>query len=265
MILEEIAAKTRERIKAEKRRMPLAELKAQAAERNHSTGFPFEKALEKKGMGFICEVKKASPSKGVIAEHFPYVEIGREYERAGADAMSVLTEPFYFQGSNAYLTAIRREVSIPLLRKDFTVDEYMLYETKVMGADAVLLICAILSPAQLSEYVQLAGELGLSALVETHDEKEIGMALRAGAKIIGVNNRNLKDFTVDINHSLRLRELVPRENLFVSESGMKTRADIARLEENGTDAVLIGETFMRSPDKAGMLRELRGSPGRRRS
>ena len=258
MILDEIAVKTRERIEAEKSRLPLAELKAQVAELDHNTGFPFEKALAKEGMSFICEVKKASPSKGVIAEHFPYVEIGKEYEKAGADAMSVLTEPFYFQGSNEYLTAIRREVSIPLLRKDFTVDEYMLYEAKKIGADAVLLICAILSPVQLSEYAGIAREMGLSALVEAHDENEIEMALQADAKIIGVNNRNLKDFTVDINNSICLRELVPRDILFVSESGMKTRADIERLEENGTNAVLIGETFMRSPDKAGALRELRG-------
>ena len=258
MILEEIAAKTKERIEAEKRRRSLGELQAAVRDMDSNTGFPFEKALAKQGMSFICEVKKASPSKGVIAEHFPYVEIGMEYERAGADAMSILTEPFYFQGSNNYLTAIRKEVSIPLLRKDFTVDEYMLYEAKQIGADAVLLICAILSQTQLEEYAGIARELGLSALVEAHDEREIQMALKAGAKIIGVNNRNLKDFTVDITNSVRLRELVPREILFVSESGMKNRADIARLEENGTDAVLIGETFMRSSDKAGMLRELRG-------
>ena len=258
MILDEIAAKTKERIEARKREYSLAEIRAAARDMDSNTGFPFEKALAKLGMSFICEVKKASPSKGVIAEHFPYVEIGREYENAGADAMSILTEPFYFQGSNDYLTAIRREVSIPLLRKDFTVDEYMLYEAKEIGADAVLLICAILSQTQLEEYAGIARELGLSALVEAHDEQEIRMALRAGAKIIGVNNRNLKDFTVDISNSIRLRELVPGDILFVSESGMKTRADIARLEENGTNAVLIGETFMRSDDKAGMLRELRG-------
>ena len=259
MILEEIAEKTKERIEAQKSKMALAELKAKAAELDRDTGFPFEQALAKEGMSFICEVKKASPSKGVIAENFPYVEIGKEYERAGADAMSVLTEPFYFQGSNEYLSAIRKEVSIPLLRKDFTVDEYMIYEAKLMGADAVLLICAILSPMQLSEYAHLARELGLSALVEAHDPAEIEMALKADSRIIGVNNRNLKDFTVDINNSVRLRELVPRDILFVSESGMKTRADIARLEENGTNAVLIGETFMRSSDKEGMLRELRGT------
>lgn len=259
MILEEIAAKTRERIEAEKAALPLAELKARAAELDKNTGFPFQRALAQPGMRFICEVKKASPSKGVIAGDFPYAEIAGEYQRAGADAVSVLTEPFYFKGSDEYLRAIRREVSIPLLRKDFTVDEYMLYQAKLLGADAVLLICAILSPMQLSEYSGIAGELGLSALVEAHDEREIRMALSAGAEIIGVNNRNLKDFTVDIDNSLRLRRLVPDGVLFVSESGMKTREDIARLEENGTDGVLIGETLMRSPDKSAMLRELRGT------
>ncbi len=258
MILAEIAAKTKERIADMRSRVSLEEIKAQAKEKECDTGFPFEAALGKEGMSFICEVKKASPSKGVIAEHFPYVEIGREYEKAGADAMSVLTEPFYFQGSNEYLSAIRKEVSIPLLRKDFTVDEYMIHEAKTIGADAILLICAILSPEQLAEYLGIATELGLSALVEAHDEAEIRMALSAGARIIGVNNRNLKDFTVDITNSIRLREMVPRDILFVSESGMKTREDIARLEENGTNAVLIGETFMRAEDKAAMLRELRG-------
>lgn len=258
MILQEIAERTKERIRAEKGRIPLAELRARAREREAVTGFPFEAALRKPGVSFICEVKKASPSKGVIAEDFPHAEIAGEYERAGADAISVLTEPFYFQGQDLFLREIRRTVSLPLLRKDFTVDEYMLYQAKLMGADAVLLICAILSPMQLAQYQGIAKELGLSALVEVHDEREIAMALRAGAKIIGVNNRNLKDFTVDIENSVKLRESVPGEILFVSESGMRTREDIRRLEENGTDAVLIGETFMRSADKAGMLRQLKG-------
>lgn len=258
MILQEIAEKTRERINREKERLPLAELRARAGECPAATDFPFEKALQKSGISFICEAKKASPSKGVIAEDFPYVEIARAYEAAGADAMSVLTEPYYFKGQDRYLEEIRQAVRLPLLRKDFTVDDYMLYQAKLMGADAVLLICAILSPMQLSEYQGIARELGLSALVEAHDEKEIEMALHADARIIGVNNRNLKDFTVDIHNSVRLRELVPREVLFVSESGMKTREDIRQLEENGTDGVLIGETFMRSADKAGMLAQLRG-------
>lgn len=262
MILEEIALKTRERIQAEKAKHPLAELKAQVEKlprhRDEAHPFLFEEALRKDKMSFICEVKKASPSKGIIAEHFPYEEIGAEYESAGADAISVLTEPFYFKGSNEYLEAIRRRVAIPILRKDFTVDEYMIYEAKRMGADAILLICSILSQAELSEYREIAEELGLSALVEAHDEEEVQRALDAGARIVGVNNRNLKDFTVDINNSVRLRQLVPPDILFVSESGMKTRADIARLEQNGTNGVLIGETFMRSADKAGMLRELAG-------
>lgn len=265
MILEEIAAKTRERIQAEKRNVSVEDMKLLAAEekaRRREAGgeaFPFERALAKPGMSFICEVKKASPSRGVIAEHFPCAEIAGEYEAAGADAVSVLTEPFYFQGSNACLEEIRRKVSVPLLRKDFTVEEYMIYQAGAMGADAVLLICALLSPGQLAEYGEIATELGMSALVEAHDEGEIETALSAGARIIGVNNRNLKDFTVDLGNSLRLRERVPREVLFVSESGMKTREDIVRLEENGTDGVLIGESFMRSPDKAEFLRRLRGN------
>jgi len=261
MILEEIAEKTKTRIESEKRRLPLAQLKAMAGELPiHRSGveYPFKKALSKNGMSFICEVKKASPSKGVIAEHFPYREIAEQYEKAGADAISVLTEPFYFQGSDEYLREIRDTVNIPLLRKDFTVDEYMIYQAKLMGADAVLLICAILSDMQLQEYAGLARDLGLSALVEAHDEDEIGRALKSGAGIVGVNNRNLKDFTVDITNSVRLRRLVPKEVLFVSESGMKTREDIARLEENGTNAVLIGESLMRSADKAAMLRQLSG-------
>lgn len=259
-ILNEIADKTRERVAEEKRRLPMEEVRAKAMEMagRGDFEFPFEKALSKEGMSFICEVKRASPSKGLIAADFPYVEIGKEYEQAGADAMSVLTEPYYFRGSDDYLSDIRKAASIPLLRKDFTVDEYMLYRAKCIGADAVLLICAILSRAQLAEYLWIADWLGLSALVEVHDEAEVEMALAAGARIVGVNNRNLKDFTVDLSNSLRLRKLIPRKVLFVSESGMKTREDIARLEENGTDGVLIGEALMRSTDKAQMLRRLRG-------
>lgn len=262
MILDEIAGKTVERIEEDKRRLSLAELKARVRElprhRNEEHPFPFQEALSKQGIRFICEIKKASPSKGIIAEHFPYLEIAAEYERAGADAVSVLTEPFYFKGSDSYLSQIRGRVGLPLLRKDFTVDEYMIYQAKEMGADAVLLICAILSPAQLAEYREIAKELGLSALVEAHDERELETALQSGARIVGVNNRDLRNFTVDIDNSVRLRALAPPEVLFVSESGMKTRADIERLERHRIDGALIGETFMRSSDKAGMLRELRG-------
>ena len=258
MILDTIAASAKERVAAAKEALSLTEQIARARELDSNTGFPFEQALAKKRMSFICEVKKASPSKGLIAPEFPYVQIAKEYEAAGADAISVLTEPAYFQGKNEYLSKIRQTVQIPLLRKDFTVDEYMIYEAKNIEADAVLLICAILSPMQLSEYAGIARELGLSALVEAHDEKEVEMALAAGARIVGVNNRNLKDFTVDIHNSVRLRELVPENILFVSESGMKTRQDIEELEQNGTNAVLIGETLMRSADKKEVLQELRG-------
>ena len=208
-------------------------------------------------MSFICEVKKASPSKGLIAEDFPYVDIAKEYEAAGADAVSVLTEPEYFKGDNEYLKEIRKSIKLPIIRKDFTVDEYMIYEAKAIGADAVLLICSILTRTQLEHYIGIADNLGLSALVEAHDEKEVEMALACKPRIIGVNNRNLKDFTVDINNSINLRRLVPKEIIFVSESGMKNREDIKRLEENNVDAVLIGETLMRSADKTKALAQLK--------
>ena len=257
MILEEIAERTRARVAEEKKTLPLAEARRQAEALPVSEKRPFYEALKTPGISFICEVKKASPSKGVIAEEFPYQEIAREYEKAGASAISCLTEPYYFLGSDTYLREIAKEVKIPVLRKDFTVDPYMIYRAKSLGASAVLLICAILDPAELSEYAAIAESLGLSALVETHDEAEIEMALDAGASIVGVNNRNLKDFTVDVNNSVRLRSLVPPEIAFVSESGMKTREDVARLAANGTDAVLVGETLMRSPDKKAALDALR--------
>lgn len=257
MILDEIAAKTIERIAEEKRKVSLEDIKQQALAMDVHTGFPFAKALRKESLNFICEVKKASPSKGLIAPNFPYLEIAKEYERIGAAAISCLTEPFYFQGQNSYLKEITQTVKIPVLRKDFTVDEYMIYEAKTLGASAILLICAILSDEQLKEYHQIATDLGLSVLVETHDEEEIKRALAIEAKIIGVNNRNLKDFTVDINNSIRLRKLVPENITFVSESGMKNADDIRALKENGTNAVLIGETLMRADDKEEMLRQLK--------
>lgn len=257
MILDEIAAKTVERINGIKQSVPLEEVKSAALEKEKSGHF-FHKALSSDGISFICEVKKASPSKGIIAEHFPYVDIAREYEKAGAGAISVLTEPYYFKGSNDYLKEIAENVSIPILRKDFVVDEYMIYEAHLLGASAVLLICAILDDGQLREYKKIADRLGLDALFEAHDENEIARAINSGARIIGVNNRNLRDFTVDINNSVRLRGLVPKDILFVSESGMKTQDDIRHLKENGTDAVLIGETFMRSDNKKELLDWLRG-------
>ena len=217
-----------------------------------------ERKLSGEGIHFICEVKKASPSKGLIAEDFPYIQIAKEYEAAGADCISVLTETDYFLGKDEYLREIRKNVSLPLLRKDFTIDPYMIYQAKAMGADAVLLICAIKTEAELAMDIRLCDELGLSALVEAHDEKEIAMALRAGARILGVNNRNLKNFEVDIRNSERLRRLVPPKVLFVAESGIRSSEDIAVLRKAGVNGVLIGETLMRSADKRAVLAELRG-------
>lgn len=258
MILEEIAARTVQRVAEEKAAVPLSEMKKRAEALDANTGFPFRKALSGNEISFICEVKRASPSKGLIAPDFPYLDIARDYERAGASAISCLTEPFWFKGRDEYLAEISNAVTIPVLRKDFTVDEYMIYQAKTLGASAVLLICSILSKEQLSEYLGIAHSLGLSALVEAHDEDEVRTALSVGAGIIGVNNRDLRTFTVDINNSARLRKLVPPEVLFVSESGIKTAADIEALRSNGTNAVLIGETLMRSPDKKAALDELRG-------
>ncbi len=258
MILEEIAARTVQRVAEEKAAVPLSEMKKRAEALDANTGFPFRKALSGDEISFICEVKRASPSKGLIAPDFPYLDIARDYERAGASAISCLTEPFWFKGRDEYLAEMSNAVTIPVLRKDFTVDEYMIYQAKTLGASAVLLICSILSKEQLSEYLGIAHSLGLSALVEAHDEDEVRTALSVGAGIIGVNNRDLRTFTVDINNSARLRKLVPPEVLFVSESGIKTAADIEALRSNGTNAVLIGETLMRSPDKKAALDELRG-------
>lgn len=261
MILDEIAAKTKERIAREKEKCSLEEIRALAEALPVSREYPFEKALAEKGMSFICEIKKASPSKGVIAEEFPYLQIAGEYEKAGAAAISCLTEPYYFQGSDQYLKEVSKAVSIPVLRKDFTVDPYMIYEAKLCGATAVLLICAILNDEELKSYLELAHSLGLSALVEAHTEEEVKRAIAAGARIVGVNNRDLKTFTVDLNTSIRLRSLVPDDLLYVSESGIKNADHIAALEKNCVDAVLIGETLMRSPDKKAVLDELKGIPG----
>ncbi len=266
-ILEKIAARTRERVEAEKREVPLAQMAdraraAAAAELAASpTGefaFPFEAALRAPGMSFICEVKKASPSKGLISADFDPVAIARDYQAAGAAAVSCLTEPFWFQGADEYLTAIAGAVDIPVLRKDFIVDEYMVYQAKAIGAAAVLLICGILTDEQLRDYVALAHELGLSALVEAYEPEEVPRAVAAGARIVGVNNRDLRTFEVDFGRSIDLRPAAGTERVFVSESGVETRADVARLEDAGVDAVLIGETLMRAADKRGMLDDLRG-------
>lgn len=256
-ILDKLAEHARQRVAVKKAVKPLAEMEREALALPKGD-FPFERALSGDDLAFICECKRASPSKGMIAPVFPYMDIARSYEDAGAEAVSVLTEPKWFMGSDEYLRQIAESVSIPCLRKDFMVDEYMLYEAKLLGASAALLICAILDAAQLKDYIQICDALGLSALVEAHDEAEVEMALRAGAKIIGVNNRNLKDFTVDTGNSRRLRAMIPRDVLFVSESGVKDANDVATAREMGADAVLVGEALMRAVDKRAKLAELRG-------
>ncbi|MCR5016550.1 MAG: indole-3-glycerol phosphate synthase TrpC [Ruminococcus sp.] len=256
-ILDKLAEHARERVETSKSIVSSDEMRERALALPKGS-FEFEKALAKQGLSFICECKKASPSKGVIAENFPYLDIAAQYEAAGADCISVLTEPKWFLGSSDYLREIAARVKIPCLRKDFTVNEYMIYEAKTLGAAAVLLICSILTKAQIEQYIAICDELGMSALVEAHDEAEVRMAVSAGARIIGVNNRNLADFSVDTDNSRRMRELVPEGVLFVSESGVTSREYTARLEAAGADAVLIGEALMRAPDIAAKLRELKG-------
>ena len=256
-ILDQLAEHAKERVEAAKKLHPSDEVKAQALALPKGE-FEFEKALRKDDIAFICECKKASPSKGIIAENFPYLQIAKEYETAGADCISVLTEPKWFLGSDEYLREIASNVNIPCIRKDFTVDSYMIYEAKILGAKAVLLICSILNEAQIKEYIGICDELGISALVEAHDENEVAMAVKCGARLIGVNNRNLKDFSVDTGNSRRMRELVPDNIIFVSESGVKTAEDIALLRQLGTNAVLIGETLMKANDKKAKLAELKG-------
>jgi len=255
-ILDKLAAHAVERTEAAKRIISATDIKHMAFDTEKGT-HSFEKALGKDGLSFILECKKASPSKGLIAPDFPYVKIAKEYEEAGADCISVLTEPKWFLGKNEYLKEITDTVSIPCIRKDFTVDEYMIYEARTLGASAILLICSILSKGQIEEYLGICEELGIDAIVETHDTSEAEMAVSAGAKIIGVNNRNLKDFTVDTSNSLRLREIIPTDRIFVSESGIKTPEDAAAVKKAGADAVLIGETLMRSDNKKEALRLLK--------
>ena len=272
-ILETITERTRERIREQEKLIPPAEMRrmAEAVFREEQAGAAanssgdrlekdympvFERALRQPGMSFICEVKKASPSKEIIAEEFPYMDIAKDYEAAGASAISCLTEPYWFLGSDVYLEEIAETVSVPVLRKDFTCSEYMIWQAKALGASAVLLICSVLDDGELRAYHRLTEELHMSALVEAHDAGEIEQAKQAGARIIGVNNRNLKDFSVDISHSARLRQLAGEETVFVSESGIRGPEDMKALCENGTDAVLIGEMLMRSPDRQAALKTL---------
>ena len=271
-ILDQLADYARYRVEQAKERKPLEEIREEALAASRkgvlSAGtsapdfpepFRFEKALAADGdIHFICECKKASPSKGLIAPDFPYLEIARQYEEAGASAISVLTEPKWFLGSTEYLREIAEEVTVPCLRKDFTVDPYMIYEAKLLGASAVLLICAILDTGTLEEYLKVADSLGLSAIVEAHDEAEVASAVSAGARIIGVNNRNLKDFTVDIHNSIRLRSCAPAGTIFVAESGIRTPEDVEILRQNGVNAVLVGEQLMRAGSPKEELNRLRG-------
>ena len=258
MILDKIIEATKIRVAQEKQVESPEAVKAAALALPSDTGFPFEAALRQQDFNFICEVKKASPSKGIIAEHFPYLDIAKEYEVAGAAAISVLTEPDFFKGDKKYLQEIASTVKIPVLRKDFIIDEYQIYQAKVWGASAILLICACLDVPMLTKFRELADSLGLSSLVEAHDEHEVQMAIDCGARIIGVNNRNLKDFTVDVQNSVRLRNLVQDDVIFVSESGLETPEDIQVLRDNNIGVALMGETFMRSPNKVEKLAYLYG-------
>lgn len=255
MILDKLAESTRKRVEKEKENIPFEKVKEKACNMEKGN-FEFEKAVKDGDISFICEVKKASPSKGIIAENFPYIDIAKEYQKAGASCISVLTEPEYFKGDKKYLKEISENVSIPLIRKDFIIDEYMIYDAKIHGASCVLLICSLLDEETIRNYIQICDSLGMSALVEAHDEGEIKKAIAAGARMIGVNNRDLKTFTVDIKNSERLRKLVPKDIAFVAESGIKTHEDIKRLRDADVDAVLIGETFMKADNKKEMLREL---------
>lgn len=255
MILDDLVAATKQRLVEEKKQVPLIELKQQAQQiPNRDSQTIINKFLEPK-LHFIGEIKKSSPSKGTIVDDFPYMKIAQEYQDAKIDAISILTEPTYFQGKLAYLKEISKTSNVPLLRKDFTIDPYMIYQAKVAGASLILLIVAILDDEELISYLKLSQKLGLAALVEVHNENELQRALKANAKIIGVNNRNLKDFTVDINNSLKLRPLVPKQIPFITESGIKTSADIKKLKRAQVNGVLIGETFMKAPDRVKIIQK----------
>ncbi len=256
-MLDEIVEKTKERLIESKKNKSLDEIKDEVQKLEITNDFPFKKALSNDGISIIAEVKRASPSKGLIADDFDYLTIAKEYEEAGASAISVLTEPYFFKGSNDYLKEISQCVSIPILRKDFVIDEYMIWEAKALGASAILLIVSILSIVELKKFLDLAHDLGLSAIVETHDGDEIRTALNVGAEIVGVNNRDLTDFTVNIENSINLRRCVSGDVVFISESGIKTPEDVRKLKENDVDAVLIGETLMKSEDKKSMISELK--------
>ncbi|MDR2393612.1 MAG: indole-3-glycerol phosphate synthase TrpC [Treponema sp.] len=263
MILDTLVASTRKRLAAAKEARPLASLmeaaQSGAGDAWREASFSFEKVLAQEGYGFICEVKRGSPSKGLIAPDFPYIQIGKDYEAAGAAAISVLTEPDYFLGSDRYLTEIAQVVSVPLLRKDFILDPYQVYEAKLLGAQAVLLIVALLDKDVLAGYIRIADSLGLSCLVEAHTAEEVQAAVDAGARVIGINNRDLHTFCVDLDTTKRLRHYIPGGVLAVSESGIRSPKDIQSLAAYYLDAFLIGESLMRTPRKGAYLQALRSA------
>ena len=257
-ILQEIALATQARITAQKMVLPEAALELEALSLPRCSEHPFERALVGQDMAFICEIKRASPSKGDIVDDFDYIKIAKEYEAAGANAISILTEPNYFRGCDCYLREIALQTTLPLLRKDFVIDSYMILQSKVLGASAILLICSLLTKAKLKEFIAMADGLGLSTLVEVHNEREVDMALEVGARIIGINNRNLEDFTVDLSISERLCKQIPSSAIVVSESGISSADEVARLHRLGIAAVLVGESLMRCEDKIAALAMLRG-------
>lgn len=259
MILDRIITSTAARVEGKKQDSVYRAKVYSFSHEASSEDFRFEKSLQGEGLSFICEVKKASPSKGVISEDFPFLHIAQEYEEGGADALSVLTEPDYFLGDMGFLREIRKQAAIPVLQKDFIIDEFQIYEAAAAGADAILLICAVLEQERIARFIRIAGEFGISCLAETRNEREIGMALDCGAKVIGVNNRNLQTFEVDLRTSEKLRLLVPEDRVFVSESGIGSLADVAFMKEIGTDAVLVGEMLMKNSDRAGLLRGMKAS------
>ncbi len=257
MILDTIVAKQKIRIAKDKEIKSFDIMKKEAETFSSVNKISFKDSLKNKDFAFICEIKKASPSKGVIVENFPYLEIAKDYEQAGAAAISVLTEPNFFKGNDKYLTEVSNTVKIPVLRKDFIIDEYQIYQAKVIGASAVLLICAILDDKTLQKYMSIAKSLNLDCLVETHNKEEIKQALNSGAEIIGINNRDLKTFTVDINNSVRLRKYLGDNKILISESGIKSSADIKILKDTGFNGALIGESMMLSENKKQFLNELK--------
>ncbi len=258
MILDQLANHAKERVLKDKEKISLEEIKLKALSLEKGD-FVFEKALRNNFPSLICEVKKASPSKGVISEDFPYLEIAKEYEKVGATCISVLTEPKWFLGSDEIFKEIRANVSLPMLRKDFTVDEYQIYQAKLMGADCVLLIVAILTTNQIKSYIEICNNLGINAVVEAHDEKEINSAIKAGAKIIGVNNRNLKDFTVNLDNASELKTYIPEDVIYIAESGIATVEDGISLVKKGADALLIGEALMRTDNKREFISKIKGA------